>query len=178
MDTDPHAFTLAADRWIALADDLDGTAEDLIQGTQNLPWAWPSGDAAAAAQAKARDTRNEASNAAPPCHAIGRALHQHADTLRSLQGMVHNIMDEAAGRGYDVDLTAGTVTAGARTARDSAAGQAMYGEIQSYIAQLHGVLDQAASCDQRTAATIRANLPDPATGFGLLAAPAVTAAQV
>jgi hypothetical protein len=179
IDVDTHAIIAAGEAWTRLADDLDEATDDLIHGTQGLEDAWPAGTGAAdAAHARTTNLRHEASNAVPPCRAIGRTLREHADTVQSLQQLVHTIRDEATRNGYDVDLSSGTVSAGEHTARDSASGQVLAQAIQSYVTQFQDVLDRAVSADRQTVGAIQRNLPDEVDGFTSLAATPVTQQQV
>ena len=43
LAADPQSFHGAAQSWLALADDLDDAAEDVIRGTRDLENAWPAG---------------------------------------------------------------------------------------------------------------------------------------
>jgi hypothetical protein len=178
VDADPGAFSRSAQAWEAMAEGLDDATEDLIRGSRDLEHVWPDGPAAQAAAQKTHDTRNEASNAVLPCRRIARALREHADTIRSLQGHTTAIAAEARGKGYLVDLTAGTVAAGAALIQDSSAGQFLAQAITSYVAQLRDVLDQAFHCDQTTAGIIKANLPNTDTGFGSTAGFPISKAEV
>jgi hypothetical protein len=178
VGVDPGAIRASADAWDAMAEDLDDAAEELIRGSRDLHHVWPDGPAAQAAAQRTRDTRNEASNAVPPCRRISRALREYADTLRSLQGHANAITAEARGNGYVVDVAAGTVAAGARQAQDSGAGQYLGQAVTSYARQLGDVLERAVHCDQVTAGIIKANLPDPGTGFGSSSAVPVGRADV
>ncbi len=178
FDANTDKVQAAAQAWTAMADALDDACENLIKGTQDLEYQWPDGQAAEAAHAKNRETRNEASNAVPPCRVIGRALREYADTIRSLQHHLANITAEAARAGYQVDIGAGTVAAPQHLYQQSSAPHVIAQAVNGYMHQLQSLIDQAADVDRRTAATLNANLPNPQTGFGSLSAPKVTLQQI
>src|SRR5688500_2197238 len=94
-----------------MAEALDNATEDLIRGTRDLDNVWPSGPAADAASTRAATLRAESSNAYQPCQRIGRALREHADTVRHLQDTLTQITTNAATAGFQVDIGAGTVSA-------------------------------------------------------------------
>ena len=164
----PDAVAAGAAEWLALAEAIDNTAEELIRNTRDLEHVWSSGPAAEAAWQRAAVLRAEVSNGEPPSRRIGQALREHADTLRTLQESVRQISASAAGAGLRVDLSAGTVTAPpemyAATTRPDLVAQTVSG----YVGQFQSVLDQAADLDARTANLININRPDPRTGFGSL----------
>ncbi|RZU48750.1 alpha/beta hydrolase family protein [Krasilnikovia cinnamomea] len=178
LDADPERVHAAAEAWLAVAGDLDDACEDLIRGSRDLPYAWPLGPAAQAAQQANRDLRAEASNTEPPCRRIGQALRTHADTIRSLQEMARQIAAEATSKGFVVDLAAGTVAAGTALASDSSAGQQLAQAISSYVQQLQGIIERAVDLDSSTMNAIQVNLPDPRTGFGTGSIAPVTAAAL
>ncbi len=178
LDASPDTVRASAEAWTAMADALDDACEHLIRSTRDLEHHWPDGHAAAAAHTRTRQTRHESSNAVPHCRAIGQALRQYADTLRSLQNHLREITAEATAAGYEVDIGAGTVAAPAHLYRQSSAPQVIAQIAGGYLHQLRGLLDRAAEVDGRTAATISAHLPDARTGFGSLPASQVTRHQV
>ncbi|MEU4215132.1 alpha/beta hydrolase [Actinoplanes sp. NPDC026623] len=166
LGADPGRVHAAAEAWLAMAGDLDDACEDLIRGSRDLPDAWPLGPAAEAAQRANRDLLAEAGNAEPPARRIGQALRTHADTVRSLQDLARQIAAEATGRGFVVDLAAGTVAVGAAPASDSSGGQQSAQAISSYVQQLQSIVERAASLDSSTMTAIQVNLPNARTGFG------------
>ncbi len=174
VGTNVDQVAVAADAWLRMANDLDDACEELIRGGRDLPHAWPMGTAADAANKANQDLRAEASNAEPPCRRIGEAMRTHADTVRSLQNLVRQIAAEATGKGYIVDLTAGTVAAGATLLQDLDQRQYLAQVITSYIDQFQSILDQAVQLDQSTINTINASVPDAQAGFGTSAAVAVS----
>ncbi|RZU49360.1 alpha/beta hydrolase family protein [Krasilnikovia cinnamomea] len=166
LDADPGRIHIAAEAWLAMAGDLDDACEELIRGSRDLPDAWQLGPAAEAAQAANRDLLAEASNTEPPARRIGQALRTHADTVRGLQEMARQIAAEATGRGFVVDLAAGTVAAGTALASDSSGGQQIGQTISSYVQQLQSIIERAVDLDESTMNAIRVNLPNARTGFG------------
>jgi len=168
QQANPDAIAAGAGEWLALAEAIDNTAEELIRNTRDLQDVWRSGSAAEASWQRAAVLRAEVSNAEPPSRRIGQALREHADTIRSLQESLRQISASASGAGLQVDLAAGTVTAPpemyAATTRPDLVAQTVSG----YVGQFQSVLDQAADLDARTTNLITINLPDPRTGFGSL----------
>jgi hypothetical protein len=167
FDVNVDKIGAAADAWKVTAGDLDDACESLIRSSRDLESVWPDGPAAEAAATKSRDTRNEASNAYPRSVTIARTLREYADTLRSLQNHLRDITAEATKAGFRVDIGAGTVAAPQHMY--DAAGSGAYTVAQacsSYMWQLDGLVSQAVDVDDRTAATINANLPDTRAGFG------------
>ncbi|RZU51264.1 alpha/beta hydrolase family protein [Krasilnikovia cinnamomea] len=178
LDADPGRVHIASEAWLAMAADLDDACEDLIRGSRDLPYAWTLGAAADEAQRANRDLVAEASNTEPPARRIGQALRTHADTVRSLQEMARQIAAEATGKGFVVDLAAGTVAAGAALASDSSGGQQLAQAVSSYVQQLQSLIERAVELDASTMNAIQVNLPNPRTGFGTGSPPPVTEAAL
>jgi uncharacterized protein YukE len=177
-DTSADAIADRSAAWLGMAESLDNACEELIRGTRDLEHVWPTGPAAQAAHARAAQLRAAASNAHNPCRRIGRALREHADTVRSLQTVLRDISAEATARGYQVDITAGTVTAPQHLFQESSAPHVLAQTVNGYLHQLQGLADQATDLDRRTLTVIAANLPDARHGFGALSLPPVTEAGV
>jgi len=174
-DTDAAAVAAAAGEWLALADEIDDGAEELIRGSRDLEHAWPQGTAAEAAWRRAAVLRAEVSNAYAPCRRIGQALRELADTVRALQESLRQVVEAATAQGLRVDLAAGTVTAPAQMYAGTSRPDLIAQQVSGYVGQLRSVLDQAAELDARTANLIAINLPDAKAGFGALSLAPVTA---
>jgi hypothetical protein len=173
-DTDAAAVAAAAGEWLALADGIDDSAEELIRGSRDLEHAWPRGAASEAAGRRAAVLRAEVSNAYAPCRRIGQALREHADTVRALQESLRQVTESATAAGLRVDIAAGTVTAPARMYAGTSRPDLVARQVSGYVGQLRSVLDQAAELDARTANMIAVNLPDAKAGFGSLSLAPVT----
>ncbi|MFI5496676.1 alpha/beta hydrolase [Actinoplanes sp. NPDC051859] len=178
VDTDVAGIDAQASAWEALGSALDDATESLIDATFDLAHVWSDGVAAVAAGERAQLTRREASNAVVPCRAIGRALSEHAATVRGLQTMLHQIIADARAGGYVVDVATGTVSAAETVYERASTLHVMQQQMDSLAQQLQGVLERAADSDARTTTAINANLPDQRDGFGSAAAAPVGEDQV
>lgn len=178
FDADADAVAAAAQGWLAMAEAVDNATEGLIRGTRDLAHVWPEGAAAEAGNAKAVEIRAETSNAYQPCQRIGRALREHADTVRHLQDSLRQVTAGAVAAGFQVDITAGTVSAPQHMYQQTTAPHVIAQQCSAYMWQLQGLLDQAADLDGRTVTVINANLPDAQRGFGSLSLPPVSEAAL
>ena len=178
FDTNADAIASTAQGWLAMAEALDNATEDLIRGTRDLDHAWDSGPAADAAGTKAATLRAEASNAYQPCQRIGRALREHADTVRHLQDTLRHVTTDASAAGFQVDIGAGTVSAPQHMYQQSTAPHVIAQQVNGYIWQLEALLHQAADLDGRTVTVLGANLPDAQRGFGSLSLPPISEATL
>ncbi len=178
FDTNGDAIAAKAQGWLAMAEALDNATEDLIRGSRDLENVWPLGPAAEAAHRRSAELRAEASNAYQPCQRIGRALREHADTVRHLQSMLRDITAEATAAGFQVDIGAGTVAAPQHMYQQSTAPHVIAQQCSGYLWQLDGLRRQAAELDDRTLTVLNANLPDVHRGFGSLSLPPVSEATL
>ncbi|MEU8656579.1 hypothetical protein [Actinoplanes philippinensis] len=166
----------AADRWQRLARGIDAATDQLIQGTRDLAFAWPSGAGSAAAAQEATAVRTEVSNTYAPAKRIQEAIDQHAYAMSSLRRQAESIVDAARQAGYTVDTAAVTITAPAsaymggnldRTGRETGA----------LLNDLRTVVEYARAQDDATAGAINANVPSAQAGFGASPPGAIARAQ-
>jgi hypothetical protein len=94
--------------------------------------------------------------------------------LRALQDQLRAIAAEASGRGFQVDVTAGTIQAPSHMFTQAASPQIVAQAIGAYAGEFRSVLARAAESDASTANTIAVNMPGAANGFGTLGMPPVS----
>jgi len=100
LATNPEAFTAAAEGWQRLADGIDCAAEDFINGTRELPDAWPQGPAAQAAHHTTAELRAELNAAYNPARRIFEALRRDAAATHDLRAQAQDLVDHAERSGY------------------------------------------------------------------------------
>jgi hypothetical protein len=154
---------------------LDTGLDEYIERSGKLPAAWPSGTAA---EERAAAFRAEIANTHEPCQRISAALRTQADTIYRLQGFLTDILAECEGNGLNVDLVTGMVSAKPGSITGTASAARMPGLIEGYNQQLSDIYVQATNIDADTRVTLQMCLPEPGSGFGAAAGPALTEADV
>jgi uncharacterized protein YukE len=143
-----------ADRWARVVTGIDGTVEDLVAGTRDLPDHW-TGEGAQAAQDRAARLQARVGNARYYCDGIRAALTELADELAELRRRLDEVVAGARAGGLDVDVEAGTVSVPAVDAPISqAAGTLRAGAdlVGAVVAGIDRILAQAGEADRRAAA--------------------------
>ncbi|WP_231953522.1 hypothetical protein [Actinoplanes derwentensis] len=176
LSFDVTVWHAAADRWQRLARGIDDATDQLIRGTRDFAFAWPSGVGSAAAAREADALRVEVSNSYNPARRIHEAMDQHAYAMSALRQQAESIVAAARQAGYTVDTAAVTITAPAsaymggnldRTGRETGL----------LLNDLRSVVEYARAQDDATAGVINDNVPDPRVGFGASPAGAISRAE-
>ena len=147
------ALRAAAAHWEKLATDVDGTVEDLVGGTRDLPHHWV-GDGASAAEERNRRLQLEVGNAQQYCVEIAAAVRGFADDVEHYRQMLYGVVAEARGRGMTIDLATGRITAPLTQPAGVRLAQA---GVDSYLAQIEEILAKANDADRRARQVIEAN---------------------
>ena len=110
MAADTDAIRAFADHYERLAHRIDEAVGDLGQATRDLPNYWSAGPGSAAAAAQDADLRKRLSTAYDPVNWGAQVIRSFAGELDRYRQMAREVVAEAEGRGFHVDLADGTVT--------------------------------------------------------------------
>ncbi|SDS51015.1 DUF6571 family protein [Actinoplanes derwentensis] len=162
---DAAPWHAAAERWRQLERGIDDATDQVIRGTRDFSFAWPSGAGSAATLQEAAAVSAAVGNAYGPARRIREAMDQHAYAMGSLRQQAESIVAAAQQGGYTVDTAAGTITAPAsaymggnldRTGRETG----------MLLNDLRSVVEYARAQDDATAGIINENVPSAQSGFG------------
>ena len=162
---DAAPWHAAAERWQQLERGIDDATDQVIRGTRDFSFAWPSGAGSAATFQEAIAVSAEVGNAYGPARRIREAMDQHAYAMGSLRQQAESIVAAAQQAGYTVDTATGTITAPAsaymggnldRTGRETGL----------LLNDLRSVVEYARAQDDATAGIINDNVPTGQAGFG------------
>jgi hypothetical protein len=177
LSCDPGPFAEAALGWREWAGQIDETAEVFVGAARDLEGAWPQGEGAEVAHARAAALRAELSSAYLPAVRIGQALQRLADGMVQLRDWALVLVAEARAGGFEVDVVAGTVSAPLDAYRSGSPGRTAE-LVNGYHNDLVTLLARARGLDDEVVREIAANLPDPVLGFGTAAPAAVGRSEV
>lgn len=149
LEADTPALRAVAARWSRLVEDVDAAVLDLGAATRDLPHHWSGPDAQAAAD-RAGTLRTQIGNAHRKCATIALAMRTFADDLDQCRRMLHNVVDEARGRGITIDLRSGTVTA-------PLGGDGQQHSVDAYAAQISEIIQRADAADAKAQKALQAN---------------------
>lgn len=156
LDADTARLRAAADHWDRLVAQIDSVVEELVVGTRDLPHHW-SGAAAVAAERESARLQAQVGNAHRYCSAIGVAVRGFADDLEQHRRLLHGLVAEAEGRGLDIDLVSGRITAPLRVVAVDGPEQAQ-ASVDSYVGQITEILALANEADRRARLVIEDNV--------------------
>ena len=152
FEADTAVLRAVAARWSRIVEDVDTAVADLGTGTRDLPHFWTGPDARAAVDRAGR-LRTRIGNAHLKCATIAAAMRTFADDLEHCKRMLHNVVDEARGRGLTVDLRAETITAPAGTLAGTDAQQRA---VDTHAVQVSEIVARAGAADAKTRAVLSA----------------------
>jgi len=150
LHADTGRMRAVADRWDRLVEDIDGTVDDLVQGTRDLPHFW-IGDGAQAAQERNAQLQLQIGNAHRYCGKIAETLRRLAHDIEHYQQMLHGVVVEARGHGMQVDLDSGRITA---PLTEPSGVQLAQVSVDSYVSQIEEIVARANDADRQARATI------------------------
>lgn len=142
--------------WEVLAEQLDQTAGDLLRAGRTLHQHWPAGEASRAAHHRNGDLVRAVSDAYNPVRRILDALDTFTAGMVALRDRADDLIERVG-----------------RSGPLSAAGQLLQAD-----PFLDAAVAGARALDEKCAAVVRDNLPDPDRGFVVLGAPPLTRASV
>lgn len=95
-NADSAPFHAAAAAWQGLADALDTAADELIDATRDLPYAWERGPGAEACWERTGKVKGIVNEAYTPPHRVAQALTKHAHAVAGVRALLLGVV-EAAG---------------------------------------------------------------------------------
>lgn len=148
MAADTGAIRSFADHYERLAHRIDEAVGDLGAATRDLPNHWSAGPGSAAAAARDADLRKRLSTAYDPVNWGAQVIRGFAGELDRYRQMAREVVAEAEGRGFRVDLAAGTVTGPVVAGAPPWGLQAAQASPDYYAQQLADILGQANESDR------------------------------
>lgn len=146
---DPAAFRVAADRWLALAAELDAAYEQFLSGQRIVDEGAAAGAAATAVRRRMRAQGRELSALVLPARRLAQALAAHADELAVLRHHAEVLL-----------ATAPALAAGERGGSGGGVGGSG-GVVGGVGRELAEILARADQLDQATSRGIRSAVPGP-----------------
>jgi hypothetical protein len=150
LAADTATIRAFAGRFEGLAHLVDDTVADLSAATRDLPNYWSAGTGSAAARQHDADLRQQLATAYEPVDVGAHVIRYFADSLDQCRQMLGSVVREAEGKGFQVDLPSGRVTAPAEPIDPVIGLAAAQSTVEYYVARFEEIVAQADEADQST----------------------------